>query len=176
MIICCLTYIHMVNKKINNIYLLGCNTIPDAACPPVIDTLTTLCACKQRARWGSDWHLWPRGGGRVSARRDLPWCKPEHLPGVANRTQSKVRAAVRIFHTFPWENKASRNKLSVPHCKHTPACEQASLTPSTHTTFGYNIHYSHFTCFHSEINGKEEWTRLFMHSKDSSIKPQRGKE
>lgn len=140
MIICCLTYIHMVKKKINNIYFLSYNTIPDAACPPVIDTLTKLRACKQRARCCSgprawDWDLCPQGGGRVTASTDLPQCKPEHLPRVTYRTLSKVRAAARIFHTFPWENKATRNKLPGPHCKHTPACEQASLTLSTHTAF-----------------------------------------
>lgn len=206
MIICCLTYIHMVNKKINNIPSLSHNTNPDAACPPVIDTPAALCACKQRnnaTRWASGWHLCPQGcgvgvvgvvaGGRAAASRDLPLSgKPEHLPRVTYCTLSKVgAAAARIFHTFPWENKATRNKLPETHCKHTHphVSEQALLTycPHTHTTFRacplvrwsphrYIDIIEFLICFHPEINGGKGCARLFMRSKDSSIKPERRKE
>lgn len=99
--------------------------------------------------------------------------------GWVTQPLSKVRAAARIFHTSPWENKATRNKLPAPQCKHThtPACEQASLPPSTHAgtfccrpVFRRSPHgristmtaVSNFICLLSELNDKEEQTCLFM--------------
>lgn len=72
------------------------------------------------------------GGG--GARRLETCHKPEHLPGVTPPL-SKVRAAARIFHAFPGENKATGNKLPVPHCKHTHlhVNRPPSLPPSVHT-------------------------------------------
>lgn len=73
MIICCLTYIHMVNKKINNIPSLSHNTVPDAACPPVIDTLAALELQTTHTLSLRLTFVPPgMGGRRATASRDLP--------------------------------------------------------------------------------------------------------